>query len=507
VKRVLLLAGVIVLASLAVVSVASAHSFTATISCTQVAYNFSAFPAGSAVIHEQVTIDGSPVAAQDYTLVVPPAAANTTNQGSSTIAIIVSPGTHTVAATATWTVDGGGGETYTQTLSSCSTATPALTTAASGPVTVGGAIHDTAHLSGGFAPVTGTLSFDVYDSTCATKLGAVAATAAVNGAGDYDSANFSPTAAGTYKWVAHYSGDANNAKVDTACGAAGETSTVTTTTPAIATLLSAGTVTTGASVHDSALLSGASANGTGAVTYSVYTNTACNAGAQAAGTKTLTSGGVPNSDEIVFSTAGDYYWQAVYSGDANNAGAASVCTSEHLVVNRPSTPSNPSTPETPTTPSTPQVTTAVTPPPPATPQPTTPATQTPTPTTHTPTPAPKPKAKPKKSFAPPVVRTKVQSPPPPCYTIAVGQKNLTIGKPGTLELRVTGRSKPIPGVKVSVKGAGIQVLSGRTNNSGHVTLTVRPMKPGIVSFRAAAQKSCNTARVGVVSAFTPPVTG
>src|SRR5439155_16585684 len=101
VKRVLLLAGVIVLASLAVVSVASAHSFTATISCTQVAYNFSAFPAGSAVIHEQVTIDGSPVAAQDYTLVVPPAAANTTNQGSSTIAITVSPGTHTVAATAT----------------------------------------------------------------------------------------------------------------------------------------------------------------------------------------------------------------------------------------------------------------------------------------------------------------------------------------------------------------------------------------------------------------------
>src|SRR5205085_10515359 len=43
--------------------------------------------------------------------------------------------------------------------------TPSLTTTASGPVTVGGSIHDTAHLSGGSSP-TGTISFDVYDSTC-----------------------------------------------------------------------------------------------------------------------------------------------------------------------------------------------------------------------------------------------------------------------------------------------------------------------------------------------------
>jgi hypothetical protein len=41
---------------------------------------------------------------------------------------------------------------------------------------------------------------------------------------------------------------------------------------------------------------------------------------------------VPDSDPITFNSAGDFYWQAVYSGDANNDAATSACTSEHLVV-------------------------------------------------------------------------------------------------------------------------------------------------------------------------------
>src|SRR5581483_10266414 len=96
--------------------------------------------------------------------------------------------------------------------------TPTLTTTASGPVTVGTSIHDTAHLSGGSNP-TGAITFDLYDSTCTTKLTTVAATTSVNGNGDYVSAGYTPSAAGTYKWAAHYSGDANNNGVDVACGA------------------------------------------------------------------------------------------------------------------------------------------------------------------------------------------------------------------------------------------------------------------------------------------------
>jgi hypothetical protein len=66
----------------------------------------------------------------------------------------------------------------------------------------------------------------------------------------------------------------------------------------------------------------------------VYTNDTCTANPQDAGTKTVTNGVVPDSNGISFNSAGDFYWQAVYSGDANNNGATSVCTSEHLVVGK-----------------------------------------------------------------------------------------------------------------------------------------------------------------------------
>ena len=501
---------VVCIASFGVVQVASAHSFQAEITCTHASFFFGAFDQGvTNTIHEVVAIDNVTVATQDFTFVGV--------QGSNTIPISVPAGTHTVTATGSWTVAGGGNQTATQ-IVNCSQGstpgTPSLTTNASGPATVGGAIHDVAHLSGGTAPLTGTITFDVYDSTCTTKLTTVAATAAVNGAGDYTSADYTPAAAASYNWVAHYSGDANNNKVDTACGAPNETSTVNRTTPSIATTLSATSVNTGTAVHDSAKLTGATANAGGTVTYTVYTNNACNAGAVSAGTKTVTNGVVPNSNDVTLNAAGDYYWQAAYSGDTNNGPATSVCTSEHLVVTTPGGGGGGGG-ETQTTPVTTQTTPTTTTPAASTPLTTTPTitTKTTTPTTTTPSKpkaatTPKPKAKPKpKPFTPPHVKKKVKSSPPPCYVVAVAPKNLTVGKPATLRMRVTGSNKPIPGTTVSIKGAGIQVLSGRTNGSGNVIATVHPRKPGLISFRSASHKSCSTARVGVVSAFTPPVTG
>ena len=46
----------------------------------------------------------------------------------------------------------------------------------------------------------------------------------------------------------------------------------------------------------------------------------------------------PNSNPVTFPTAGTFFWQAVYSGDPNNLGATSVCTTEALVVS-PNAPS------------------------------------------------------------------------------------------------------------------------------------------------------------------------
>jgi hypothetical protein len=107
--------------------------------------------------------------------------------------------------------------------------------------------------------------------------------------------------------------------------------------PSIATTLSAESITVGGTVHDSATLTGTTANAGGTVTYTVYTDDTCTQGGQSAGTKTVTNGVVPDSDPVTFNTAGDYYWQAVYSGDANNNGATSLCTSEHLVVGKQNT--------------------------------------------------------------------------------------------------------------------------------------------------------------------------
>lgn len=102
--------------------------------------------------------------------------------------------------------------------------------------------------------------------------------------------------------------------------------------PTITTALSASSVSIGTAVHDSATLSGASATAGGTVTYTVYSDNTCTTSFAAAGTKTVTNGGVPDSDPVTFTNAGTYYWQAAYSGDGNDNAATSACTSETLVV-------------------------------------------------------------------------------------------------------------------------------------------------------------------------------
>jgi uncharacterized repeat protein (TIGR01451 family) len=87
---------------------------------------------------------------------------------------------------------------------------PVLTTAASSGVAIGGAISDSATLSGGSSP-TGTITFNLYgpsDPTCQTPI--TTSTVTVNGNGPYTSDQYTPTTPGTYQWVASYGGDAAN---------------------------------------------------------------------------------------------------------------------------------------------------------------------------------------------------------------------------------------------------------------------------------------------------------
>jgi hypothetical protein len=105
--------------------------------------------------------------------------------------------------------------------------TPTLTTQATAEAALGDPISDTATLSGGDNP-TGRITFNVYgpdDEDC-TSDPAFTSDVAVNGNGDYSSDDFVPSAAGTYRWTAEYSGDANNDAVSSECNAENEQSVV-----------------------------------------------------------------------------------------------------------------------------------------------------------------------------------------------------------------------------------------------------------------------------------------
>ncbi len=108
-------------------------------------------------------------------------------------------------------------------------ATPTVTTTATPTATVGGPITDTAHLGAATPPgpaPTGTVTFTLFNTAACTGAPVFTSVVPVNaGTGNYTSAPFSPTVAGTYRWIAAYSGDANNLAVTTACGDAGENTT------------------------------------------------------------------------------------------------------------------------------------------------------------------------------------------------------------------------------------------------------------------------------------------
>jgi uncharacterized repeat protein (TIGR01451 family) len=102
-------------------------------------------------------------------------------------------------------------------------------------------------------------------------------------------------------------------------------------------------------------------------------------------------------------------------------------------------------------------------------------------------------------FKPPVITG--------CYALVVSPHSLTAGKQATLVLSVKTLGKPAKGVRVRVTGAGVAKTSGATNAAGIVRMSIKPAKPGILQFKPLVSKSCGVPRIGVIGAFTPPVTG
>jgi hypothetical protein len=148
----------------------------------------------------------------------------------------------------------------------------------------------------------------------------------VSGAGNYKSAPFTPTEVGTYRWVETYSGDASNAPVATACGDPAETVVVTQAHPVITTSAAPASVKVGDAVGDIAHLGGG-ANPRGTITFRLYgpNDSTCSAPPVFVGEQNVVGNGSYPSPTPTPAVPGTYLWVATYSGDANNAGAATAC--------------------------------------------------------------------------------------------------------------------------------------------------------------------------------------
>jgi hypothetical protein len=198
---------------------------------------------------------------------------------------------------------------------------------------IGTPIHTAATVSSSTSATvpTGTVDFLTFPNTICSGQPSVTQTAVALVNGSAQSSTTTVPASGI-SYVVHYNGDVNASPSNSVC----QKVTATAANNSINTTLSTTTsVFTGSTIHDSATLASITANAGGSVTYKVYTNNTCTLGMVNAGVKTVTNGIVPDSDSVLFSTAGTFYWQAIYSGDTQNAIATSSCQSEVLTVVNP----------------------------------------------------------------------------------------------------------------------------------------------------------------------------
>jgi uncharacterized repeat protein (TIGR01451 family) len=221
-------------------------------------------------------------------------------------------------------------------------ATPTLTAQASGGP-LGAAISDVVTLSGAASP-TGAISFGLYgpgDTSCTLAL--ASSTVPVAGNAAYSSPPFTPTAAGSYRWVAAYGGDGANAPAGpTACGAPSQTVAVR-AVPTLAIRASPATTLGGAISAQTTLTGGAVVTGT--ITLALYGpgDTSCTRPLSST-TAVVSGNGIYGSHPFTPTAPGTYRWVAAYGGDALNVPAGPTpCTASGgaVVVAAPaSTPVN-----------------------------------------------------------------------------------------------------------------------------------------------------------------------
>jgi hypothetical protein len=283
-------------------------------------------PIGAA--NEVSTNIGSPVPVSNTTPTVSSATATVTAAGDYCWSAHFSSSTNGVPDGN----DNGDNECFTIT-----PVTPSLaTTAGAGPVVLGNPISDTATLMGtsnkpgtpAINPTTaggsagGTITFTAYGPNNCTTVAFTSSAVPVSGDGTYGPVSFTPTAIGTYHWVATYSGDSpntNGTSHNSDCSDTGEDVTVISVPSSMTSAQSF-------IPNDSATISASQGgNLSGSVSFDVYESADCS-GTSIYHQDATVSGASPRTvsttNTAVSTTAANVSWKLSYT--SNNPAQRSI---------------------------------------------------------------------------------------------------------------------------------------------------------------------------------------
>jgi hypothetical protein len=212
------------------------------------------------------------------------------------------------------------------------TGTPSITTSATS-ATIGESISDSATISGLVSPTgTGSITFTAYapnpdgspDTSCKTSVYSTTVPG-INANTTYGPVSFTPNGAapqiaGSYEWIASFSGDGNNSPASGSCGDAGETSVVSKHDSSLPTNQFA-------FLTDFAQVTSGDNPASGTVDFKLYQGGDCTGNAKYdSGQIPLDANGMANTSDPTARGAGTWTWGVAYYTPGNqNSPAASTC--------------------------------------------------------------------------------------------------------------------------------------------------------------------------------------
>ena len=223
----------------------------------------------------------------------------------------------------------------------------------SGSETTGASAYDTATVGPeqDSQVITGTVTYSFFtNGSCATTGDAapITDTVTLSGGTVPNSSTEGPLAAGSYSFLASYSGDSNYAPAIGGCEPLTVGKAATTVTSVVTDAASGGvwknSELAGASAYDTAAVAPEQDDTpiTGTVSYQFFSDGTCTGTSVSAGSAPVSDGVAAKSDTEGPLAAGSYSFLVSYSGDANYA--ASIGSCEPLTVQSTPTPTPTSTP-------------------------------------------------------------------------------------------------------------------------------------------------------------------